>query len=49
MNQKLKFLCLWGIHNSFPSFWAKLGYSQIKIDHIVDSLLKLQIKIGEQL
>ena len=25
------------------------GYSQIKIDHIVDSLLKLQIKIGVHL
>ena len=24
---------------------AKLGYSRIKIDHIADSLLKLQIKI----
>ena len=37
MNQKLKFLCFWGIHNSLPSFWAKLGYSWIKIDHIADS------------
>ena len=27
------------------TFWAKLGYSRIKIDHIADSLLKLQIKI----
>ena len=26
MNQKLRFLCFQGIHNSFPSFWAKLGY-----------------------
>ena len=49
MNQKLKFLCFQGIHNSLPSFWAKLGYSQIKIDHIADSLLKLQIKIGVHL
>ena len=38
-----------GIHNSLPSFWAKLGYSHIKIDHIADSLLKLQIKIGVHL
>ena len=35
--------------NSLPSFWAKLGYSQNKIDHIADSLLKLQIKIGVHL
>ena len=28
---------------------AKLGYSLIKIDHIGDSLLKLQIKIGMHL
>ena len=47
MNQKLRFL--WGIHNSLSSFWAKLGYSRIKIDHIADSLLKLQIKIGVHL
>ena len=26
-----------------------MGYSQIKIDHIADSLLKLQIKIGGHL
>ena len=45
MNQKLKFLYVRGIHNSLPSFWAKLGYSRIKIDYIADSLLKLQIKI----
>ena len=49
MNQKLRFLCFRGIHNSLPSFWAKLGYSRIKIDHIADSLLKLQIKIGVHL
>ena len=49
MNQKLKFLCFRGIHNSLPSFWAKLGYSRIKIDYIADSLLKLQIKIGVHL
>ena len=49
MNQTLKFLCFWGIHNSLSLFWAKLGYSQIKIDHIADSLLKLQIKIGVHL
>ena len=49
MNQKLKFLCFRGIHNSLPSFWAKLGYSRIKIDDIADSLLKLQIKIGVHL
>ena len=24
------------------TFWAKLGYSRIKIDHIADSLLKLE-------
>ena len=34
---------------SLPSFWAKLGYSRIKIDHIADSLLKLKIKIGVHL
>ena len=33
-------------HNSPLSFWAKLGYSQIEIDHIAVSLLKLQIEIG---
>ena len=49
MNQKLRFLYFWGIHNSLPSFWAKLGYSRIKIDHFADSLLKLQIKIGVHL
>ena len=49
MNQKLRFLCLRGIHNSLPLFWAKLGYSPIKIDHIADSLLKLQIKNGVHL
>ena len=32
-----------------PLFWAKLGYPQIKIDHIADSFLKLQIKIGVHL
>ena len=32
-----------------PIIWAKLGYSWIKIDHIADSLLKLQIKIGVHL
>ena len=45
MNQKLGFLYFQGILNSLPPFWAKLGYSWIKIDHIADSLLKLQIKI----
>ena len=49
MNQKLRFLCCRGIHNSLPSFLAKLGYSRIKIDHIVGSFLKLQIKIGVHL
>ena len=49
MNQKLKFLCFRGIHNSLPSFWAKLGYSRIKIDHFADSLLKLRIEIGMDL
>ena len=38
-----------GIHNPLLSFRAKLGYSRIKIDHIADSLLKLQIKIGVHL
>ena len=33
----------------YTSFWAKLGYSRIKIDHIADSLLKLQIRIGVHL
>ena len=37
MNQKLRFLCFRGIHIILPSFWAKLGYSLIKIDHIADS------------
>ena len=37
------------IHNSLPSFLAKLGYSRVKINHIADSLLQLQIKIGGQL
>ena len=55
MNQKLKFLCFWGVHNSLPSFWAKLGYSWIKIDHkidhfIADSLLKdAVLKVGVNL
>ena len=50
-------VCLWSkeiwvfgsfrcIHNSLLSFWAKLGYSHIEIDHIAVSLLKLQIEIG---
>ena len=47
MNQTLKFLSFQGIHNS-PIILAKLGYSRIQIDHIADSLLKLQIKIGVQ-
>ena len=47
MNQKLRFLCF--IHNSLPPVWAKLGYFWIKIDHIADSLLKLQIEIGVHL
>ena len=49
MNQNLRFLCFPGIHILLPSFWAKSGYSRIKIDHISDSLLKLQIKIGVHL
>ena len=49
MNQKLRFLCFQGIQNSLPSFGAKLDYSRIKIEHIADSLLKLQIKIGMHL
>ena len=49
MNQKLRFLCFRGIHNSLPLFLVKLGDSWIKIDHIADSLLKLQIKIGVHL
>ena len=39
MNPKLGCLCFRGIHNSLPSFWANLGYSQI-IDHTAYSLLK---------
>ena len=46
---KLRFLCFRGVHNSLPPFWVKLGYSRIKIDHIADSLLKLQIKFGVHL
>ena len=49
MNQKFRFICFRGIHNSLPSFLAKLGHSQIKIDHIADSLLKFQIRIGVHL
>ena len=49
MNQKLEFLYFQGVHNSVPSFWAKLDYSRIKIDHIADFLLKLHIKIGVHL
>ena len=30
----------------FPIILSQLDYSRIKIDHIADSLLKLQIKIG---
>ena len=49
MNQKLGFLCFWGIHNSFPSFWAKLGYSRIKIDLLsLHVLYSIQFKIGVQ-
>ena len=44
--QTFEKFCFWGIHNSLPSFWAKLDYSWIKIDHTADSLLKLQITIG---
>ena len=43
MNQKLKFLCFRGIHNAFPSFWDKLGYSRIKIDYIADTLAKAEL------
>ena len=32
-----------------PILLSQLGYSRIKIDHIADSLLKLQIKIGVHL
>ena len=31
------------------SLLPRLGYSRIKIDHIADSLIKLQIKIGVHL
>ena len=48
-SKEIWFLCFRGIHNSLPSFWAKFGYSRIKIDHIADSLLKLQTKIGVHL
>ena len=34
---------------SEPIFWANLDYSRIRIDHMADSLLKLQIKIGVDL
>jgi hypothetical protein len=34
---------------SLPSFWAKLGYSQIKIDRKLISLYSLQSKIGVHL
>ena len=50
MNQKLGFLCFQGIHNSLPSFWAKLGYSQIKIDLLsLHVLYSLQFKTGVHL
>ena len=50
MNQKLKFLCFQGIQNSLPSFWAKLGYSQIKIDLLsLHVLYSLQFRIGLRL
>ena len=47
MNQKLGFLPRHTQHS--PIILAKLGYSRIKINHITDSLLKLQIKIGVHL
>ena len=46
MNQKLRFLCFRGIHNSFPSFWAKLGYSRIKIDSLLkDAVLTVGVNL----
>ena len=49
MNQKLRFFASEAYTTLCHHFWAKLGYSRIKIDHIADSLLKLQIKIGGHL
>ena len=47
----MKESCIWLESKEFRFFGSfrqffKLGYSRIKIDHIADSLLKLQIKIG---
>ena len=50
LNEKLKFLCFQGTHNSLPSFWAKLGYSWIKIDLLsLHVLYSLQFKTGVHL
>ena len=32
-------------YTTLPPFWAKLGYSRIKIDHFADSLLKLECNL----
>ena len=40
---------MWWTRYSLPSFWAKLGYSQIKIDRKLISLYSLQSKIGVHL
>ena len=44
-------ILIWSSNKGSASgqFWAKLGYSRIKIDHFANSLLKLQIKIGVHL
>ena len=50
LNQpKLKFHWVWWTRYSLPSFWAKLGYSQIKIDWKLISLYSLHSKIGVHL
>ena len=38
--KNLDFFASEAYNNSLQSFWAKLGYSCIKIDHIADYLLK---------
>ena len=40
---------VFGSFRPFFKIFEMLGYSRIKIDHIADSLLKLQIKIGVHL
>ena len=49
LNEPKTWISLLPRHTQLSPIQAKLGYSWIKIDHIADSLLELQIKIGVHL